>query len=235
MKKLPVTMSKTETARGIGLLLFQRIFLPSLLVSVFTLLSITPSEAEINALYFFINFLAAIVIFRNFLWAELDVALRNPSRVISSAAIGYGIYYVLSFALSYLIQWLDPEFYNLNDAHIGAMSESQFALMAVGTVLFVPLAEELLFRGVLFNKIYEKRPVLGWITSITLFSLVHVVGYIGQYSPLGLLLAFLQYLPAGIALCFAYVNSGTIFAPILFHTAINTLAIVLQLSLDRLT
>lgn len=231
MKKLPVTLSRREAQQGFGLLLFQRAILPSLLVSVFALLSLTPTEAELNALYFFVNFLAAIVIFRNFLWAELDVALSKPTRVLSSAAIGYGIYYVFSLALSYFIQWLDPEFYNLNDAHIGAMSESQFALMAVSTVLFVPPAEELLFRGVLFNKVYEKRPILAWFLSITLFSLVHIVGYIGQYSPLGLLLAFLQYLPAGIALCFAYVHSGTIFAPILFHTAINTLAIILELTM----
>ena len=231
MKKLPVTMSQKEFRQGLGLLLFQRIFLPSLLATVFLLLSLTPTDAELNTLYFFINFLAAIIVFRNFLWAELDVALSKPSCVLSSAAIAYGIYYVLSLSLSYFVGWLDPDFYNLNDAYIGEMSESQFALMAVGTVLFVPPAEELLFRGVLFNKIYEKRPVLAWLLSVTLFSLVHIVGYIGQYSPLGLLLAFLQYLPAGIALCFAYVHSGTIFAPILFHTAINTLAIVLQFTM----
>ena len=231
MKKLPINMSQREFQQGLGLLLFQRAILPSLLISAFTLLTLTPTEAELNALYFLINFLAAIILFRNFLWAELDVALSKPSQVLSSAAIGYGIYYVLSLGLSYLIQWLEPEFYNLNDAHIDAMSESQFALMAVSTILFVPPAEELLFRGVLFNKIYEKRPILAWILSITLFSLIHIVGYIGQYSTLGLLLAFLQYLPAGIALCFAYVRSGTIFSPILFHTAINTLAIILQLTM----
>lgn len=231
MKKLPVTMSQKEFRQGLGLLLFQRIFLPSLLATVFLLLSLTPTDAELNTLYFFINFLAAIIVFRNFLWAELDVALSKPSCVLSSAAIAYGIYYVLSLSLSYFVGWLDPDFYNLNDAYIGEMSESQFTLMAVGTVLFVPPAEELLFRGVLFNKIYEKRPVLAWLLSVTLFSLVHIVGYIGQYSPLGLLLALLQYLPAGIALCFAYVHSGTIFAPILFHTAINTLAIVLQFTM----
>lgn len=231
MKKLPVTMHRKEFRQGLGLLFFQQLFLPSLLVSILPLLSIHPSEAELNAIYFFINFLAAIIIFRNFLWTELDVALTSTQKIISSTAIAYGIYYISSLALSYFIQWLDPEFYNLNDAHIENMSESQFALIAVGTVLFVPPAEELLFRGVLFNKIYEKRPLLAWLLSVSLFSLIHIIGYIGQYSPLGLLLAFLQYLPAGIALCFAYVNSGTIFAPILLHTAINTIAIVLQLTM----
>jgi membrane protease YdiL (CAAX protease family) len=228
MKKLPVTMSQKEFEYGIGLLAFQRLFLPTILVVIFSLLSMSSAMAELNGLYFFINFVSTLILFRNFLWAELGEAVAKPKQVVSSVAIAFGIYYVLSSYLALLIQWLDPAFSNLNDASIDAMTESQFALMAVGTVLFVPPAEELLFRGVLFNKIYEKHPILAWILSITLFSLIHIIGYIGEYSPLGFALAFLQYLPAGIALCFSYVRSGTIFAPILLHTTINTLAIVLQ-------
>jgi membrane protease YdiL (CAAX protease family) len=64
------------------------------------------------------------------------------------------------------------------------------------------------------------------ILSICLFSLVHLLGYIGQYTPLQFFLAFLQYVPAGIALCGAYITSGTIFAPILLHTAINGLGML---------
>jgi len=230
-KKLPVIMRQKEFEYGIGLLIFQQVFLPAILVFLFSLLSLTPAAAELNGLYFFINFISALIIFRNFLWEELGEAVEKPNLVFSSVAIAFGIYYILSSYLVYLIQWLDPEFFNLNDASIGAMTESQFALMAVSTVLLVPPAEELLFRGVLFNKIYEKKPVLAWILSVTLFSLVHIVGYIGEYSPLGFLLAFLQYLPAGIALCFAYVRAGTIFAPILLHTAINTIAIILEFTM----
>ena len=228
-KKLPIIMSQKEFEYGIGLLVFQQVFLPTILVFIFSRLSMSSATAELNGLYFFINFISSLIIFRNFLWAELGEAVAKPKLVLSSAAIAFGIYYVLSSYLAQLVLWLDPEFSNLNDASIDAMTESQFALMAVSTVLLVPPAEELLFRGVLFNKIYEKHPILAWFLSITLFSLVHIVGYIGQYSPLGFLLAFLQYLPAGFALCFAYVRSGTIFSPILLHTTINTIAIVLQL------
>ena len=45
-------------------------------------------------------------------------------------------------------------------------------------------------------------------------------------EPLLLFLNFLQYLPAGIALCWAYEQADSIFAPILIHTAINLLAMV---------
>lgn len=228
MKSLPVTLSKTEFQRGLGLLLFQQFILPELLIFFAGIFHMALTNAEFNFLYFLINYLSTIILFRKFLWAELDVALGKTSRLLSSVAIGYSLYYVMSTALGYLIDWISPDFSNLNDANIGSMSKNQFALMAVGTVVLVPPAEELLFRGVLFNRIYGKHPILACLISIISFSLVHLIGYIGQYTPLAFCLAFLQYLPAGIALCFAYIRSGTIFAPILFHTCINAIAMYYQ-------
>lgn len=231
MKKLPVTLSKTEFMRGIALLIAQQLVIPQLLAVSAAVFHITPSAATLNFTYFFINYLCTILLFRNFLWAELDTALNNTGRILSSAAIGYGVYYVLSTVIVYLIDWIDPAFSNLNDDYIGAMSQQQFALMAVGTVIFVPPAEELLFRGVLFNYFYKKRPFLACIISIVSFSLIHLIGYIGQYTPLSFFLAFLQYLPASIALCFAYIRSGTIFAPILIHTFVNAIAMYYQFTM----
>lgn len=235
MKSLPVTLSKTEFQRGLGLLLFQQFILPALLIDLADRLHIGLTNAHFNFLYFLINYAASIILFRKFLWAELDVALGKALRVLSSVAISYGLYYVLSTGVAYLVEWIDPAFFNLNDANIGSMSRQQFALTAVGTVILVPPAEELLFRGVLFNKIYQKRPVLAWFISIVSFSLVHLIGYIGQYTPLAFFLAFLQYIPAGVALCFGYVHSGTIFTPILFHTLINAIAMYYQFSLSNIT
>ena len=228
MKSLPVPLSKTDFQRGLCLLLFGQLVLPGLLISFADFFRISLTNAQYNSLYFLINYLSAILLFRNFLWAELEIALSSTLRVLSSVAISYGIYYVLSTGVAYLITWIDPAFFNLNDANIGTMSQQQFALIAVGTVILVPPAEELLFRGVLFNRIYQKHRILAWFISIVSFSLVHLIGYIGQYSPLAFFLAFLQYLPAGIALCFGYVHSGTIFSPILFHTLINAIAMYYQ-------
>lgn len=231
MKKLPVSLNRTEFQRGLGLLLFVQLILPELLILLASVFHIGLTTAEFNFLYFVINYISCVILFRKFLWAELEVALSKSFRIILSVAYCYAIYYVLSTALSYLIYWIAPGFVNLNDSNIGSMSQNQFALIAVGTVILVPTAEELLFRGVLFNGLYQKYPVWAWIVSILGFSLVHIIGYIGQYSPLTFFLAFLQYIPAGVALCFGYVHSGTIFAPILFHTFINVLAMHYQFTM----
>ena len=229
MKKLPVTLSKTEFQQGLGFLCFQQLFLPLLLGLLTAAISLT--DAQLNFTYFLINYIIALILFRNFLWAELEIAVEQPGRVFSSMAIAYGIYYLMSTFLAYLTDWIDPAFSNLNDASIGAMSQQQFSLMTVGTVLLVPLSEELLFRGVLFNRIYQTKPLLACFVSVILFSLVHLVGFIMEYSPLHFFLAFLQYLPAGIALCYAYIRSGTIFSSVLFHTLVNALAMYYQFTL----
>ena len=55
--------------------------------------------------------------------------------------------------------------------------------------------------------------------------MIHVMGYIGQFDWLTLVLCFLQYIPAGLWLAWAYEKSDSIFAPMLIHTAINAIGI----------
>ena len=50
-------------------------------------------------------------------------------------------------------------------------------------------------------------------------------GYVGSVEPAYILLSFLQYLPAGYCLCFAYRRSGTIISPILMHMIVNAVAV----------
>ena len=63
------------------------------------------------------------------------------------------------------------------------------------------------------------------LLSVFVFAAVHVVGYIGQWDTLTLVLCFVQYIPAGLCLAWSYTRSDTIFAPILIHAAINFIAI----------
>ena len=55
--------------------------------------------------------------------------------------------------------------------------------------------------------------------------MIHILGYIGVYSPLEIVMAFLQYLPAGLCLAWTYTKAQTIFAPIMVHSLVNAIAI----------
>ena len=53
----------------------------------------------------------------------------------------------------------------------------------------------------------------------------HVAGYVGQEALSSLAVLALEYIPAGIALAWAYEKADTIFAPILMHAVINAVSI----------
>ena len=121
---------------------------------------------------------------------------------------------------------ISPDFFNVNDSAISTMVDQNTDLMAIGTILLAPVAEELFYRGLIFRGFYNKKPILGYLVSTLAFASLHVVGYIGLYSPLHLLLCLLQYIPAGICLGWAYAKTDCIFAPILMHIAINQIGIL---------
>ena len=81
--------------------------------------------------------------------------------------------------------------------------------------------EECFFRGLIFRNLHPRSHWAAYAVSILGFTLIHIIGYIGQYSALELIIAILQYLPAGLCLAWSYTRADTIFAPILIHAAIN--------------
>ena len=102
----------------------------------------------------------------------------------------------------------------------------QSPLLAFSVIALVPLAEETLYRGLVFRPLYEKNHILAYCVSMACFSAIHVLGYADVLTPTQLFFSFLQYLPAGYCLCFAYRRSGTIITPIAVHMAINAMAVL---------
>ena len=91
----------------------------------------------------------------------------------------------------------------------------------LGTVLLAPVAEECVYRGLVFRNLYPISKVAAYIVSMAAFSAVHIVSFLGLYTPLQLVLAFLQYLPAGLWLAWCYTKSGSIYGPLAMHMLIN--------------
>ena len=78
----------------------------------------------------------------------------------------------------------------------------------------------------IFGGLHQKSRILAYVFSILAFALVHVMGYLDTKEPLDLLFSFLQYIPAGLALAWAYEYSRSILAPLLIHTTVNAIAII---------
>ena len=220
-------MNRIEKILGYIYLPFQLLVLPVIVVLVAAVMRLDLSNTQLNIICFAYNFFALIAIFHQFLARSAKAAFRQPGRTLSSCALGLILHFGLTYWVGLLIVALDPEFSNVNDSALADMIEESTVLMSISTILFAPVAEELLFRGIVFGQLHRKWPLAAYILSAAIFSSLHVVGYIGSYPPLCLILCFIQYLPASVALAIAYVRADTIFAPIAMHIAINAVGTLL--------
>lgn len=225
MNKLSVGMTKSETVVTWCYLIFQLLLLPVILVFANVYFHEPFNEAQINFIFFAINFIVVTTVCHKFLIASAKRAFAAPFRCVRWVFGGITIYWLMLIVLGLFMQNISPEHENLNDSSIAQMAQGNFTLISVGTVLLVPIVEEVFYRGLIFRPLYNRSPIAAYCVSAVVFSAIHLIGYIGLYSPLALLISFLQYLPAGISLGLAYTKTDTIFTPILMHMTINWIGI----------
>ena len=226
--KLSISMSRKEVIFGWLLMAGQLLILPVVAVMLNDMLPAPLSDTQLNIALFALEFLLATVIFRKFLISSARLALRTPFRCLRFAALGLLLYYIGSFLVGPVIGSVDSDFSNINDSNISVLAQDNYTLIFLCTVLLVPVTEELLYRGLIFRGLQKKNRLIAYLVSAAVFSLIHVVGYIGMTSTTTLLLCFLQYLPAGLSLAWAYEKADTIWAPILMHMTVNQISISLM-------
>lgn len=227
-KRLSISMTRAELVAGWMYVPFYLVLMPVLLAAVFQYLKLptgTPEgSALLNGAFFAINFLVTLVIYRKFLAKSLVQVGRRFWGFVQAVILGLVMYYAGVLLLARLLSWLAPEFQNVNDASVGVMAKARPELMLLGTVILVPVTEECIVRGLVFQGIHRRNRILAYALSTLAFCAIHLVGYVGLYSPLTLLLCALEYIPAGICLAWAYEKADTIFAPILMHCLINAVS-----------
>ena len=220
---MPISLTQKEKRNGCVWMAVSLLLLPSLISLGAAALGATLSDA--NIFYYFLNFTFTLVIFRKFLLGNLLVALDRVFSVLWYGILAYLGQQTIGEMLNILIYSLFPDFVNLNDASVGLMVR-QSPLLAICVMTLVPVAEETLHRGLIFRGLYDRNHTLAYIASVVIFAAIHVAGYIGSLTPAQLLISFLQYLPAGYCLCFAYRRSGTLICPILVHMLVNAISVL---------
>ena len=222
---ISIHMTRKETYYGFVYLIAQFFLLPPLISLLVHFLPTEPNDAQLNFFYYLLNFTAITVIFRKFLWQNLERIGMYPGHLFRIVLLGLARYIILNNLVGILLMRLDPGYFNANDSAIAEMVKSELPLIAAGTIILVPPAEESLFRGLIFGTIRKKSRLAAYLISISAFSVIHLLGYLGVYTPMQLLISFLAYLPAGLCLAWAYEKADTIFAPILIHAMVNAMAI----------
>ena len=211
--------SKKEWKSGLIALTLVMFLLPNLLALVPGL-----SGARLSLAAYLLSAITAVRCLRRYLGKNLTAALDHPFFTIYFAILGYLANMVLTQMMGYTAYWVLPRYVNYNNQVIESMMSAELTRMLLTTVVLAPIAEECFFRGLLFRGMYDRSPWAAWTLSVGLFAIAHVVGFIGVYTPLELLLSLLIYVPSGVVLCVTYQRSGNLICPILAHALINLMA-----------
>ena len=145
--------------------------------------------------------------------------------------LGMSMRYALNIALSALIVLCfallgrEMAIINPNQDAVEVILETHLWGTVLLAVVLAPIVEELLFRSLLFAPLLTFNRLAAYLISGLAFGFLHIAAFLfTQPSPL-LLLTILMYLPAGIALAWAYEKSGNIITPMLLHALMNVVAI----------
>jgi membrane protease YdiL (CAAX protease family) len=103
----------------------------------------------------------------------------------------------------------------------------QFPLfLTLFAVLLAPAYEELLFRRILFGRLWQAgRPLLGAVLSSLAFALIHELPGTSGNGPMAIAQLWLIYGGMGAAFCWLYQRTGTLWAPIAAHGLNNAVAL----------
>lgn len=196
---------------------------------------ILPDTAAALTIYHGFFFLTSVFVFLRFLTESARIPLTPVSSVVKFALLGLILAQLANLLTNDLIYFFLPQhfdygdtgpyFMNVRKELIGFCATENFPLTALSTILFAPVWEELLHRGLVFGTLVKKNIPLAYVTSIILYALLAVVPLLGISPTDYVVLSFIQYIPMSLVFCWIYTKSETILTPILAHMIMNAVSI----------
>lgn len=201
---------------------------------IFPLMGFTLSESKLNLLYFITGFILIFLCMFRYMKSSFGDLWENKLDSFTSILLGFAIYILSMYAVGLLIGLLGKDAINPNTAAIIYQTKLNPNVMLVIGVLFAPIVEETLFRGVIFGTVRKSSRFWGYAVSAILFAVYHLFDYIlgGLFAGAfdwTFLLYLLQYIPAAIILCWCYERSRNIWAPVFLHMIINYVSISINI------
>ena len=167
-------------------------------------------------------------------WSPIALGLRRVENtwLIWSALLGPIVLLGTIFLGMLLSPVAQENLANYNSELVGGNGLTPFIFSVVTLVILVPFAEELLFRGAIFNYLSERLgDVVGWLGSSVLFALAHSAtlsaadGFIDQLVMISVLSL------VGLAALWVRVKTGSLFPAVTLHGSYNASVLLIQVSL----
>ena len=216
------TLTRAEAIAGWCYLPFYLVLLSLGIQYIAALLGLQLSVMTINIIYFSVNVLFVLLVFRRFLLQRFFGS--GFWNFVQTIILGFVLYYAGTTVIRLLAEYFAGDFVIYNNETVSGLVLSNRYVMLLVSVVLAPVVEETLVRGVVFGSIYPASRVLAYIVSILLFTLMHNWQYFGLHPFMSILLSCLPYIPASVALAWTYEKGGTIWAPITLHAIINAMS-----------
>lgn len=187
------------------------------------------TDAQLNLTYYITSAVLTFVFLGKFLRTQFDPLLDRLWSNFVTFVIGWGIYFVLAFVMSFVVNWLGIADSNPNDSAIDDMLRQDRGAIVAMTVFLAPVVEECIFRGGFFCGFYRKNRYVAYVLSIVLFCVYHVWQYAFAAQDVSYLLYAIPYIPASFSLCWVYEKTGSIWTSIFFHMSFNAYALAVTM------
>ena len=201
--------------RAIGLLIVAH--LPTLLLDSRSSLVLSNSKDRV----FLLTELMAFLVFWFFWWRaeKNDLNIWDPKilswKGMGIVLLGYAAMFCCDSLAQYLMEMRGIDTTANQDAIVQLLAGVPFWLALLITALLPALAEEIIFRGYLYKKLFGGLSIVGLVLSSLIFGLMH--------GPTDWLSCFI-YSSSGLILGYSYYKTGYLVYPMVIHLLNNGLA-----------
>ena len=201
--------------RAIGLLIVAH--LPTLLLDSRSSLVLSNSKDRV----FLLTELMAFLVFWFFWWRaeKNDLNIWDPKilswKGMGIVLLGYAAMFCCDSLAQYLMEMRGIDTTANQDAIVQLLAGVPFWLALLITALLPALAEEIIFRGYLYKKLFGSLSIVGLVLSSLIFGLMH--------GPTDWLSCFI-YSSSGLILGYSYYKTGYLVYPMVIHLLNNGLA-----------
>lgn len=183
----------------------------------------TPTNRELFGIVVPAQMVAMILVIVLLSPTRRDLALRFEMTDSMGLLVGAGLQLGLSIVMAIVVTVVfggDAPTQDIVEAAGDALGAGELGLVVLGAVILAPLAEELLFRGVLLSALRHRwsDKVAYWASAAT-FALVHLM------DPNSILTVPVLFV-VGLVLARQVLDTGRLGKPILTHAGFNLISII---------
>ena len=229
-KQSSLYMTPGEQIAGVVFFVIYLLVLPFATSPIFRLaerlLAVDIPRSVENIIYYYVLFAVSIITFHGFLGRTTRNLFDRFPLVGKTVLAGMVAHYGLNELVYRLVNLVISARTNLNDTTISAQIDDAPRSTLLIVIFLAPFVEEVLFRGLVFGNLKNKSRLLGYGVSCLLFALLHVWQFAVNNQDVTYFLVMVQYLVPGVVLAWAYEHSGTLWAAIGVHAAVNALSVL---------